>query len=79
MKITERIPTKMFAYFEVEYKDLAEFQKERPKVTEVLKGFQPKPEPIPTCSICEKPMKKSKAGSWYCKHNDEWGEPVFPK
>ena len=36
-------------------------------------------EPIPTCSICKKPMKKSKAGKFYCKHPEGWGQKVYPQ
>ena len=37
-------------------------------------------EEIPTCSICEKPMKPTRPGSskkFYCKHGNEWGKPVY--
>lgn len=37
-------------------------------------------EEIPTCSICEKPMKPTRPGStskFYCKHGNEWGSPVY--
>jgi len=46
--------------------------------SEIEKG-----ESVPLCSICGKPMRKSKAGRWYCRHKDEesgqivWGDPVY--
>lgn len=35
---------------------------------------------VPTCSICNKPMKATKPGSktpFYCKHGNDWGKPVY--
>ena len=39
---------------------------------------------IPTCSICQLPMKRTKPGSkndWFCKHTEKgstrWGKPIF--
>lgn len=37
---------------------------------------------VPNCSICGKPMKKTKPGSkvaFFCKHDDNWGKPVYPE
>ena len=37
---------------------------------------------VPTCSICGKLMKPTKPGSktkFYCKHENQWGKPVFPE
>ena len=76
-KITERIPTEMYAYFEIEYDSITEFKKERDNILKELP--LPQPEKVPNCSICKKPMKKSKAGKYYCKHGEDWGEEVFPK
>jgi len=37
---------------------------------------------IPTCSICQAPMKPTRAGSknpFFCKHGSAWGVPVWPQ
>jgi len=83
MKITERIPTEMYAYFELEFDSYEDFKKNYAKARDLINGKIPKPEPIPHCSICQKPMSKSKHGKWYCKHlvdgNIEWGNAEYPE
>ncbi len=83
MKITERIPTEMYAYFEIEFDSLEEFKGNYAKIRDAINDKIPKPEPIPHCSICQKPMMKSVAGRYYCKHlvdgKVEWGTAEYPE